>query len=98
MQNAAIISPRHPRTSRDRRVFQDGGNDVGWFSLTWSLEDYIQFIKRIERQGVKGEVRVHHFIAEGTVDEAMMFRLGERAEEQNSLREAIKLYRQGELL
>ncbi len=73
---------------------QETGNDICWFSLTWNLEYYLQFIFRIWRQGVTGSyVRVHHLIAEGTVDEAMMLRLGERAEQQRDLREALKQYR-----
>lgn len=83
----------HPQSMAHGLNFQEGGNDVAWFSLTWNLEDYLQFIKRIERQGVVGEVRVHHFIGEGTIDEAMIFRLGKRADEQTDLRTAIKLYR-----
>lgn len=83
----------HPGSMAHGLNFQDGGNDVCWYSMTWNLEDYIQFIKRIWRQGVKGSCRVHHLIAENTVDEAMMVRLGERSDEQISLRKAIKLYR-----
>jgi len=72
---------------------QAGGNDICWYSLTWNLEDYIQFNKRVARQGVKGEVRIHHLVASGTIDLAMLGRLGERAKNQQDLREAIKQYR-----
>jgi len=72
---------------------QLGGHDVCWYSLTWNLEDYIQFIKRIHRQGVKKSVRCHHLVGEGTIDKAMLLRLGERAEEQQDLRDALKKYR-----
>jgi len=83
----------HPGSMAHGLNFQESGNDVCWFSLTWSLEEYIQFIKRIHRQGVKNPVRCHHLIAEGTIDEAMLLRLGEHAKEQHDLREAIKKYR-----
>lgn len=73
--------------------FQEGGHDVCWYNLPWSLEDYIQFIKRLHRQGVVSEVRCHHLIAENTIDEAILLRLGEHAEEQQDLRDAIKKYR-----
>lgn len=72
---------------------QQSGNDIFWYSIPWNLETYIQFNKRIHRQGVKGKVRVHHAIAKGTVDKAIMKRLGERASQQLDLREAIKQYR-----
>ena len=86
----------HPDSMAHGLNFQDGGNDICWFSLTWNLESYIQFYARIWRQGVKGNtVRIHHLIAEGTIDIAMLHRLGEKAKEQQDLRNAIKLYRKG---
>ena len=83
----------HPASMAHGLNMQESGNDVCWFSLTWNLEEYIQFIKRIHRQGVKGCVRVHHLIAKGTIDEVMLSRLGERAKQQQNLRDAIKNYR-----
>ena len=84
----------HPDAMAHGLNFQESGNDICWFSLTWNLENYIQFIARIWRQGVKGrEVRVHHIIAKNTTDEAMIMRLGERAENQEDLRQALKRYR-----
>lgn len=72
---------------------QKGGNDICWFSIDWDLEVYLQFIARIYRQGVSDKVRIHHIIANNTVDEIMLSRLSERAEEQLSIRAAIRLYR-----
>lgn len=72
---------------------QEGGHDLIWFSLVWNLEFYIQLYKRLYRQGVKKTVRVHHLIASSTVDEAIVYRLGERSKQQIDLREAIKRYR-----
>lgn len=84
----------HPDTMAHGLNMQESGNDICWFALTWNLEWYIQLIARIWRQGVKGTmVRVHHLIAKGTTDEAMMMRLGERAEDQEDLRQALKRYR-----
>jgi hypothetical protein len=84
----------HPASMGHGLNLQECGNDVCFFSLTWDLELYDQFFRRIYRQGVKGNrVRVHHLIAERTTDEAMMLRLGERAREQHDLRTALKKYR-----
>ena len=88
----------HPDSMAHGLNLQDGGNDVCWYSLTWNLENYIQFYKRIWRQGVIGSCRCHHLIARNTTDEAMMTRLGERAEEQRDLRTALKMYRKNVLL
>lgn len=83
----------HPASMGHGLNLQQSGNDICWFSITWNLEDYIQFNKRIHRQGVKGKVRVHHIICKDTIDEAMMSRLGERASQQQDLRDALKNYR-----
>lgn len=83
----------HPAAMGHGLNMQSGGNDICFFSLDWDLELYQQFVARIYRQGVKGKVRIHHIIAKETVDEAMMVRLGERASQQLSLREAITHYR-----
>lgn len=73
---------------------QESGTDILWYSLTWSLENYIQFIDRIYRSGVQGsQVRLHRFIAKDTVDQAIVTRLQYHAKEQISLREALREYR-----
>lgn len=77
---------------------QKGGSDICWYSLDWDLEIYLQFIARIYRQGANtSQVRVHHLVSEGTVDEAMVERLGFRAKQQEDLRKALKHYRQKKL-
>lgn len=83
----------HPDSMGHGLNLQQGGNDICWYSQTWNLESYLQFNARINRQGVKGTVRIHHLICEDTIDEAMVERLGERASQQISLREAIQHYR-----
>jgi len=45
---------------------------VAYLSLTWNLENYDQFIKRVYRQGNESaRVVVHLIIAKGTVDEVV---------------------------
>jgi SNF2 family DNA or RNA helicase len=72
---------------------QQSANDICWFSLTWNLEHYIQFNKRLHRSGVKGGVRIHHIVSENTIDEAMISRLDEKATHQEDLRVALREYR-----
>jgi SNF2 family DNA or RNA helicase len=83
----------HPVSMAHGLNLQGSGNDIVWFSLTWNLEDYLQFNARIYRQGVDGVVRIHHLVADDTVDEAMLLRLGERDKEQHDLRAALRAYR-----
>ena len=69
------------------------GRDVIWFGLTDSLEDYLQFNARIYRQGVTGQVRIHHIIANGTVDEAIWDRIQRKDDNQRSLLDSLNEYR-----
>ena len=69
------------------------GRDIIWLGLTDDLENYIQLNARIYRQGVTGQVRVHHILAKGTVDVAMLRRLRKKDGSQMSVLESIKQYR-----
>jgi SNF2 family DNA or RNA helicase len=71
---------------------QKRGGDICWFSLTDNLEDHDQFIRRIHRQGVPGDVTNHYIMAKRTVDEAIYARLLRKGAAQDSLRSAIKQY------
>ena len=72
---------------------QDGGNDLIWFGLTDHYEIYEQMNRRIYRQGVKGQVRIHRLIATGTVDEVICARLDRKKETQQDLFTALEEYR-----
>lgn len=68
---------------------------VIWHSLTWNLEDYEQFIRRVWRQGQKHKVIVHHIVAEKTVDEVIMKTLKQKDRNQQRLLGALKDYAKG---
>jgi SNF2 family DNA or RNA helicase len=73
---------------------QKGGcNDVAWFSLTDSLEDYDQFNRRVYRHGVEGTVKVHQLIAPKTIDEALVKLLNRKERTQGALLNALNEYR-----
>lgn len=72
---------------------QEGGHDIIWFSLTDNQEDYAQFNKRIHRQGVKKQVRIHRLIAKGTVETAIAKRLESKTSGQQALLNALRDYR-----
>lgn len=65
---------------------------VIWHSLTWNLEDYEQFIRRVWRQGQKERVVVHHVVAKGTVDEVVLETLQNKDRTQKSLLDSLKTY------
>lgn len=74
---------------------QARGNDIAWTSLPDRPEVYQQMNKRLHRQGVKGQVRIHHILARDTVDEAVLGRLMAKGARQQSLLDTLKRYRRG---
>lgn len=80
----------HPASVAYGLNLQDGGSDVIWFGLNWSLELYQQANARLHRQGQKHTVYIHHLIAAGTVDEDVMSALQRKDDCQAALLEALK--------
>lgn len=69
---------------------QEGGHILIWFSMIWSLEMYQQTNHRLDRQGQKEVVSIHHIITKGTVDEEVMTALDEKDVTQEKLIAAVK--------
>jgi len=69
--------------------------DLVFFGLTWSLEDYLQVIARLERQGQRNNIRVHRLMVPDTVDTLMAINLRLNATTQDSLKAALNEYRLG---
>lgn len=84
----------HPASASHGINLQRGsGRHIIWYSLTDDLEAYQQLNRRIRRQGVDGRVFIYHLVCSGTVDEAIAARLGQKAELQTSLLDALEAYR-----
>jgi len=60
--------------------------------LTWSLEIYEQFIRRLWRQGQKNRIVVHHIIAKDTIDEAILAAVRRKDKTQQKLLDAVRDY------
>ena len=84
----------HPMSAGHGLNLQGAGHAVIWYSLTWSLEIYEQFIRRLWRQGQKNHIMVHHIIAKDTVDEAIMLAIRRKDSTQQHLLNAVKDYMQ----
>ncbi|MCP4277704.1 MAG: ATP-dependent helicase, partial [Gammaproteobacteria bacterium] len=67
------------------------GRHMVWFGLNWSLELYLQFLKRLDRQGQVNQVIVHRILGLNTLDEAQALRLEMKDDEQKDIRKAIDL-------
>jgi SNF2 family DNA or RNA helicase len=81
----------HPASSAYGLNLQDGGNQVIWFSLNWSLELYQQANKRLHRQGQTQKVIIHHLVVEGGRDEDVMAALADKDATQASLLDSLKV-------
>lgn len=82
----------HPSSMGHGLNFQKShAQHVVWFGMTWDLELYDQFIKRIRRQGNKAlRVFVHHIMARDTIDETIFFVQRGKARTQNALLDALE--------
>jgi hypothetical protein len=82
----------HPMSAGHGLNLQGSGHAVIWYSLTWSLEVYEQFIRRLWRQGQKNHIVVHHVIAKDTVDEAILQAVQRKDKTQQKLLNAVRDY------
>ena len=81
----------HPQSIGHGLNLQEAGNHVAWLSLTWNYELYDQFIRRVLRQGNEHKrVFVHHIIARGTIDHAILAAVKSKKNGQNALFQALK--------
>lgn len=80
----------HPKSAGHGLNMQFGGNLCTWFSLNFNLEEYLQGVKRIHRNGVVGRVINTRMLCRGTVDEDVLIRLSSKDSQQNAMLEAVK--------
>lgn len=80
----------HPASAGHGLNMQDGGHIIVWFTLSWSLELYMQANARLDRQGQKDSVVVHHLVLKNSIDERVMSVLEGKEERQEALMEAVK--------
>lgn len=62
----------HPASAGHGLNLQEGGSIIIWFSLSWSLELYLQANARLHRQGQKNTVRIYRIMARNTIDEKVL--------------------------
>lgn len=82
----------HPASAGHGLNFQFGSNIAVWYGLTWSLELYRQFVKRLHRSGQEREkVFLHRIMAKGTVDETMLPALIARGQTQDGISDHVRV-------
>lgn len=82
----------HPASAGHGLNFQKASNIAVWYGLTWSLELYRQFVKRLHRSGQKEDrVFLHRLLAEGTADMNVVDVLQMRGTTQDQITEAVRV-------
>lgn len=85
------VALAHPASIGHGLNLQRGGHILLWYSLPWSLEEYLQSNERLNRPGQTRVCLVYHLIMKGTVDEKIMKALSRKENGQNAAIEALRL-------
>lgn len=81
----------HPQSIGHGLNLQGGGATILFFSLDFNLENYLQFIKRLSRQGQTApHVYIHHLVVRGTIDEYLLAVLHSKDSLQTNLLQFLK--------
>jgi len=83
----------HPQSMGHGLNLQRGAHHMATFGLTWSLEQFNQWIKRIHRQGQENPVICHRILMRDTVEVAQLAALEKKHSEEQNFREAVAEYR-----
>jgi len=82
----------HPASAGHGLNFQKASNIAVWYGLTWSLELYRQFIKRLHRSGQKADkVFLHRILTAGTVDYDVLDVLDDRGATQDQITDRVRV-------
>lgn len=81
----------HPASAGHGLNIQHGGNIAVWYGLTWSLEIYQQFNKRLWRPGQTKPVFIHHIVCEDTDDLRVLDVLKDKDTTQQDVIEAVRM-------
>ena len=86
----------HPASIGHGLNLQYGGHIAVWYGLTWSLELYLQFNKRLPRPGQPHPfVTVHHILAHGTNDERQLRALSKKGVTQDQINGETRAHLRG---
>lgn len=80
----------HPASTAYGLNLQDGGRNIIWYGLNWSLELYQQANARLHRQGQDKPVVVHRLIVEDSRDSDVAAALEDKDRAQEALLQSLK--------
>lgn len=75
----------HPASAGHGLNLQFGGHIAVWYGITWDLELYEQFNKRLDRQGQEKPVIIHHLYIDNATERTMLESLKEKRMGQREL-------------
>lgn len=81
----------HPTSMAHGLNLHKGGHHICWFSMTPSLENWLQFNARLRWELNENRVVIHRIITSNTVDETMLERLKTRNSNQKLLKTNLQL-------
>lgn len=83
----------HPASVGHGLNFQQGGHIAAWFGLTWSLELFQQFNKRLHRSGQTAEhVYLHYLLTRGTADKKVLKAMRTKGATQDTITKAVRVH------
>lgn len=81
----------HPASAGHGLNLQFGGNTLIWYTVTWSLEYYLQTNKRLHRPGQTRPVTIHHILTKHTLDDRILNVLDRKNMSEQALIDAVEL-------
>lgn len=82
----------HPASAGHGLNIQFGGSIGVWYGMPWSLELYLQFIKRLHRSGQRADrVWMHHILARNTADQDVFEAVGEKGATQARITDVVRV-------
>lgn len=81
----------HPASAGFGINIQDGGHTLVWYTVPWSLENFIQTNARLARQGQKYPVMIHMLLTEHTIDSKVVTSLKKKDLSEETLLNAVSL-------
>lgn len=69
---------------------QDGGHTLIWYTVPWSLEEYLQTNARLYRQGQQNPVVIHHLLTHNTIDQKILASIERKDLSQQALLDAVR--------
>lgn len=83
----------HPASLSHGVNMQSGGHTIVWSSMTWSLEQYLQFNARLRRPGQEYGVVINHILMKDTLDYKVYDAIANKNMNQRALLDYLRTFK-----